>query len=119
MSGSWFASSGQLLDPVLRADRIVLIDATVDGSAPGTLSRLKPKFSTDYPRTLTAHDIGLRDLLDAFYLLGRPRDLTLFAISIAPLRDMRIGLSEPIAARVPEIARRVLAEVSLQREANA
>ena len=60
-----------LLEPMQRASKVILIDATVDGNAPGTLRRLTPRYSSEYPRTLTAHDIGLKDLLDTFYLLGQ------------------------------------------------
>jgi len=103
--------SMQLLEPMQQAAHIVLIDATVDGGDPGTVRRLQPRFSSDYPRTLTAHDIGLKDLLDAMYLLGDPPPVTLFAVSIRPLGELGIGLSEPVAASVPEIARQVLAEL--------
>jgi hydrogenase maturation protease len=99
-----------LLEPLERADRVILVDATIDGSAPGTVRRLRPRFSADYPRTLAAHDIGLKDLLDVFHLLGRRPDVTLFAVSIAPLQGMCIELSDSIARGVAEIAQRVLAE---------
>ncbi|MDZ7292019.1 MAG: hypothetical protein ONB44_19480 [candidate division KSB1 bacterium] len=47
--------------------------------------RLRPRFSKDYPRTLSANGIGLKDLLDAFYLLGNPQEVILFAVSIVSL----------------------------------
>jgi len=99
-----------LLGPMQEADRIVLVDATIDGSAPGSVRRLRPRFSNDYPRTLTAHDIGLKDLLDVFYLMGQEPDVTLFAVSIASLQPVGTELSAALAQRVPEIARRVLDE---------
>lgn len=99
-----------LLGPMGDAQRVILVDATVDGEAPGTVRRLCPRFSTEYPRTLTAHDIGLKDLLDAFHLLGDERDVTLYAVSIDMPQDMQVGLSPAMAARVPEIATRVLQE---------
>jgi len=102
--------SFQLLGPMHEAERIILIDATVDGRAPGTVRKLRPCFSCDYPPTLTAHDIGLKDLLDTFYFLDHPTDVVLFAISIAPLQEMKIALSREIAARLDEIARLVLDE---------
>ena len=71
-----------LLGPMREARRIILVDATADGAPPGTVRRLEPRFSRDYPRSLTAHDIGLKDLLDAFYLLGDTPKVTLFAVSI-------------------------------------
>ncbi len=103
--------SFQLLGPMQEAERIILIDATVDGAPVGTVRRLRPRFSTDYPRTLTAHDIGLKDLLDAFYLLGTPADVTLFAVSIEMPQPIQLGLSPALRALVPTIAERVSEEL--------
>lgn len=94
-----------LLGPMQNAEKVILIDATIDGADAGTVRRLRPKYSADYPRTLTAHDIGLKDLLDAFYLLGRQApEVTLFAISIAALQDMKMELSPQLESVVPQIA---------------
>jgi hydrogenase maturation protease len=100
-----------LLDPMQRARKIILIDATLDNQPPGTVRRLTPRFSADYPRTLTAHDIGLKDLLDTFYLLGHPVDVVLFAISIASAQEIGLDLCPEIVKRVPEIAQLVLHEL--------
>ena len=104
-----------LLEPMNRARRIILIDATLDSQPPGTVRRLTPRFSTDYPRTLTAHDIGLKDLLDTLYLLDHPVDIVLFAVSIASLQEISLDLCPEIAERVPEIAQLVLNEVMSDR----
>ena len=101
-----------LLDPMQRARKVILIDATLDGNPAGTVRRLTPRFSTDYPRTLTAHDIGLKDLLDTFYLLDHPVDVVLLAISIPSFQEVGLELSPEIAARVPEFAQLVLREVA-------
>lgn len=100
-----------LLDPMQRARKVILIDATLDDNSPGTVRRLTPRFSIDYPRTLAAHDIGLKDLLDTFYLLGHQVDVVLFAVSIASLQDMGVELSPQLAGRVPEIAGFVTNEI--------
>ena len=107
-----------LLEPMQNAEKVILIDATIDGAETGTVRRLRPRYSKDYPRTLTAHDIGLKDLLDAFYLLGDPPEVTLFAISIAPLQDMELELSPKLQAVVPQVARMVLDEMSSELSAN-
>jgi len=73
--------------------------------------RLCPRFSKDYSRTLTAHDIGLKDVLDAFYLLGDVPEVVLFAVSIASLQKVGTELSPEVAAMVPEVARRVVDEL--------
>jgi len=101
-----------LLEPMQNAEKVILIDATIDGSRAGTIRRLQPKFSTDYPKTLTAHDIGLKDLIDTFYLLGKSPDVTLFAVSISDLQDMTTEISPELSAIVPQVARMVLEEAA-------
>ena len=103
-----------LLGPMQEAGRVVLVDATADGNEPGTVRRLRPRFSSDYPHTLTAHDIGLKDLLDAMFLLGDPPEVTLFAVSIDFPQPMRCGLGDALASRVGAIAEQVLVEVRQQ-----
>ncbi len=100
-----------LLDAMQQARRIILIDATIDGRPAGTIRRLEPRFSSDYPRTLTAHDIGLKDLLDAFHLLGSAPEVVLFAISIAPLQEMGTELSPELDAHMPAFVQAVIAEI--------
>jgi len=94
-----------------QAERILLIDAAADDSPIGTVRRLRPRFSSDYPRTLTAHDIGLKDLLDTFYLLGTEIDVTLFAVTINPQQEIGVGLSPQFEQLVPEISQMLLAEL--------
>lgn len=100
-----------LLEPMQNAGKVILIDATIDGAAAGTVRRLRPRYSADYPRTLTAHDIGLKDLLDAFYLMGtRAPEVTLFAVSIPALQEMKMELSPELEPVVPRIVEMVVAE---------
>jgi len=101
-----------LLEPLQQAERVVLIDATVDGNPPGTLRCLAPRFSSDYPPTLTAHDIGLKDLLDAAYLTGESLDVSLYTISISAPQDIGMELSPAVAGQIDEIAARILDDVS-------
>jgi hydrogenase maturation protease len=103
--------SFQLLEPIQKASRVVLIDAMVSDDPPGTVHRLEPRFSKEYPPSLTAHDIGLKDLLDSLYLMGSPPPVTLLAVSIRPLQGLGTELSPELAEAVPEIARMVLAEL--------
>jgi hydrogenase maturation protease len=100
-----------LLEPMRRAARIILIDAALDATPPGTIRRLTPRFSRDYPRSLTAHDIGLKDLLDAFHLLGDPPEVVLFAVSVKPPVEPGLDLTPVVASVVPELVRQVMAEV--------
>ncbi len=99
-----------LLEPMQSAEKVILIDATIDGAPNGTIRRLRPKYSKDYPRTLTAHDIGLKDLIDVFYLMGDTPEVTLFAVSIPPLGEMTLELSPEISNIVPKVAELVMDE---------
>jgi len=75
------------------AERIILVDASADDNPPGTVTRTTPRFSRDYPPTLTAHDIGVKDLLDVFYIQGGQREVVLYAITIDPQQPIRMSLS--------------------------
>ena len=105
-----------LLEPLQNADRIVLIDAAADGNPVGTVTRTTPRFSRDYPPTLTAHDIGVKDLLDAFYMQGGSREVVLYAITIDPQQPISLDLSEIILKSAEEAARRIAAELGIAPE---
>jgi hydrogenase maturation protease len=100
-----------LLEPMQTASTLILIDATVDADPPGTVKRLRPKFSSDYPKTLTAHDIGLKDLLDTFYLLGKEPNVILYAVSIHPLGEIELEMSAEAEAVVVSTAEAIVREV--------
>ena len=101
-----------LLEPLQNAARIFLIDATADGDPIGTVKRTTPKFSRDYPPTLTAHDIGVKDLLDAFYMQDGHRDVTLYAITIDPHQKISMELSAAGQKAAEEAVERILAELT-------
>jgi hydrogenase maturation protease len=82
-----------LLEPLENADRIILVDAASDGNPIGTVTRTTPRFSRDYPPTLTAHDVGMKDLLDMFYIQGGQHEIVLYAITIDPQQPIRMSLS--------------------------
>ena len=103
-----------LLEPLQNADRIVMIDAASDGNPIGTVTRTTPKFSRDYPPTLTAHDIGVKDLLDVFYIQGGNHEVVLYAITIDPLQSISLDLSAEIAKAADEAAQRILAELNAE-----
>ncbi len=100
-----------LLEPLENAGHIILIDAAADGNPVGTVTRTTPRFSRDYPPTLTAHDVGVKDLLDVFYMQGGSREMVLYAITIDPQQPITMSLSAEgeIAAR--KAVEQILAEL--------
>jgi hydrogenase maturation protease len=104
-----------LLEPLQSAGHIILIDAAADGNPPGTVTRTTPKFSRDYPPTLTAHDIGVKDLLDVFYIQGGGPEVVLYAITIDPKQPISMELS-PAIAKAAEVA---VAEILVELGSNS
>jgi len=100
-----------LLEPLQSADHIVLVDAAADGNPIGTVTRTTPRFSRDYPPTLTAHDIGVKDLLDVFYIQGGEREVVLYAITIDPQQPIRMSLSAEGTKAAEEAVERIIAEL--------
>jgi hydrogenase maturation protease len=82
-------------------EKVILIDATMDGKPPGTVTLLKPKFSSDFPSALSAHDIGLKDLIEALILRDKLPEIYLFTISISEIQNMVTELSVEVANSLP------------------
>jgi hydrogenase maturation protease len=100
-----------LLEPLESAERIIIIDAANDGNPVGTVSRTTPQFSRDYPPTITAHDVGMKDLLDMFYIQGGHHDIILYAITIDPKQPIRMSLSPTAETAAADTAKRILEEI--------
>jgi hydrogenase maturation protease len=100
-----------LLEPMQDAGRIVMIDAAADGNPIGTVTRTVPRFSRDYPPTLTAHDVGIKDLLDLFYMLDGGREVILYAITIDPRQPITLDLSPEIGESAKVAVERIMAEL--------
>jgi len=77
-------------------DTVVMIDATMDGQPAGTVSVIRPRYASDFPRTLSAHDIGLRDLVESAALLRSLPTIHLVTVSIEAMQPMELSLSAPI-----------------------
>ena len=106
-----------LLEPLQSADRIVMIDAAADGNPIGTITRTTPRFSSEYPPTLTAHDVGVKDLLDIFYTLGGDCEVILFAITIDPHQTITLSISPVIEKAAHEAVALILEELDAFAEA--
>lgn len=101
-----------LLEPMQQADRIIMIDAAADGNPIGTVTRTIPQFARDYPPTMTAHDVGVKDLLDIFYMLDGEPDVTLYAITIDPKQPISLHLSPLVENAASIVACRILEDVA-------
>jgi len=87
---------------------IIFIDATMDGKPEGTISLIRPKFASDFPSALSVHDVGLKDMIEAVYLMEEVPDIHLFTVSIKEITPMTIDLSTKVNGSIPLIIDKIL-----------
>jgi hydrogenase maturation protease len=86
---------------------IIFIDAALDNFPSGTVRLLHPKFAKDFPKQLSAHEIGLKDLIDSTFMLGNKIEFYLVAVSVKDFQDMGMDLSPEVSAAIPEAVKKV------------
>ena len=87
---------------------IIFIDATMDGKDEGTISLIRPKFASDFPSALSVHDVGLKDMIEAVYLMETKPDIHLFTVSINEMTPMTIELKPEIEQAIPDAIKQIL-----------
>ena len=84
-------------------DILVMIDAALDGRPPGTVSVIEPRYASDFPKALSAHDIGLKDLVDSAAILETLPKVMLVTISVADVQPMQMTMSPEVEASLPRV----------------
>ncbi|MEI7492110.1 MAG: hydrogenase maturation protease [Bacteroidota bacterium] len=105
-----------LLGHIQSYKTIIFIDASLDHFPAGHVRVLHPRFAKDFPRQLSAHEVGLKDLLDSAILLGNMPKLYLVAVSVKDFQDMGMDLSADVEAAIPEVmkcVREIVEEIVL------
>ena len=90
-----------LLGVIQSYKTVIIVDASLDQFSTGHVRILHPRFAKDFPRQLSAHEIGLKDLLDAAFLLGNTPQIYLVTISVKDYQDMGIELSPEVSEAIP------------------
>jgi hydrogenase maturation protease len=105
-------SGMELLEDIEGADLLIVLDAVRANREPGTLIRLANEEVPVFFRTkLSPHQIGLSDVLANLEFLGRlPREVVVLGVEPFSL-ETRLELSEPVAARLPELVNLAVAEL--------
>jgi hydrogenase maturation protease len=80
---------------------VVIIDASLDEYPAGHVRVLHPKYAKDFPVQLSAHEIGLKDLMDSAFLLGNMPEISLIAISVKDFQEMGMELSPEVSKAIP------------------
>ena len=81
---------------------IIFVDATMDGKPVGTITVTEPRFAADFPNALSVHDVGLKDMIEAVYLMDKVPKMFLITISINEIRPMTLVLDPAVEASIPE-----------------
>ncbi len=88
-------------------DRIIMIDATLDNNPPGTVRQLKPRYASDFPPLMSAHEIGLRDMIEVMQLTGKMPEIHLIVISALDISEVGMDLSPEVEKAIPDVIARV------------
>ncbi len=106
-------STHELLEDLEDLDLLVIVDAVLTGGAPGSVVRLQgDRIPSAFSNKLSPHQHGLNDLLATLALLGRsPARLVLLGVTPARV-ELGMELSPEVLATLPELAARVVSEVT-------
>ena len=101
-------------------ETVVIIDATIMEDCPaGCVKLIEPKFASDYPPSLSAHDVGLKDLISSLYLLGKVPKVYLIAITIKGIQEMTMEMDPCVKDALPKVRnmlRKITSPVAAEQE---
>lgn len=83
--------------------RIIMVDATLDSHPPGTVRLIRPRYATDFPPLMSAHEIGLRDMIEAMILTENLPEIELIVISAEDISEVGMELTPVVEAAVPKV----------------
>ena len=92
-------------------DRIIMIDATLDNNPPGT------RYATDFPPLMSAHEIGLKDMIDAMILTDDLPETHLIVISALNINEVGMDLTPEVKEAVPKVIRMIQEIISIHNRA--
>lgn len=84
-------------------ERLIMIDATLDNNPPGTIRLIRPRYAADFPPLMSAHEIGLKDMIDAMILTDDLPDTHLIVISAAQINEVDMELTPDVEAAIPKV----------------
>lgn len=82
---------------------MIIIDAALTDDSPGTIRVIEPKFATDFPKSLSTHELGLKDMIESAILLDKMPKIYLIIVTINPQQDMEMTVTPEIKSKIPEV----------------
>ncbi len=96
-----------LLEYFEKYRRVILVDATLDGRKAGSIRLIQPKFAADFPKSMSTHDIGLRDMVNSLQLMDKIPEMYLFVVSIEFIQQQGVEMTDEVEAAMPELLNQV------------
>jgi len=87
---------------------VIFVDATMDGRAAGTIDVIYPKFAADFPSVLSAHDVGLKDMIEALEFQDQLPKIILVTVSIKEMIPMTISLTNGVQNSIDKIVDKIV-----------
>lgn len=87
---------------------VIFVDATMDNKPAGTVDVLYPKFAADFPTVLSAHDVGLKDMIEALEFQNQLPRIILVTVSISEMIPMTIDLTDEVANSLQNVTNKIL-----------
>lgn len=98
-------------------DHVVVIDAALDSYPAGTLRRLRPHYN-EFPPLATAHEIGLKDVIEALEITGFCPEVELIVCSVKKFTSLGVDLSPEVEASLGQACEMALAAATEKLEAS-
>lgn len=102
----------QLMEYLESYPVVIMIDATLDKNPVGTIRMIEPKFARDFPKAMSTHEIGLKDLVESLALMGKLPRVYLFVMTVQDIANLHVGLSQLVDEKLPEFKRLILNKVN-------
>jgi len=101
-----------LINVILEADRMILIDAVRGGGTPGSIYRFDVKDCNPYPDIFktSVHQISILEVINLSGLIGTTPHTTIIGVEPKTL-EMGMQLSPEVEAKIPKIIRIIMEEV--------
>ena len=102
----------QLMEYLEKYQIVIMIDATLDKNPVGTIRLIETKFFKYFPKAMSTHEIGLKDLVESLSLLGKLPKIYLYVMTVQDIANLHVGLSQFVEEQLPELKRLILNKIA-------
>lgn len=105
-------TGGFTLIPYIEShQKVIIVDATMDGKEEGTITLLKPRFSEDFPISLSGHNFGLKDMVEILSMTDTMPEIYLYTITISKMEPMCMQLSSKVDAAIEKVTDEIIKQI--------